>query len=93
MTTNSIERTSCCRGKAGHACRSSARSRLTLTAFVAILVWVLLDLGITISVTRFGEILPLGQTFKSIRQTFEGLFSVWKSVKPTLAKKYEFGQI
>ena len=30
--------------------------------------------------------------FKSIRQTFESLFSVWISVEPPLAKKYEFGQ-
>ena len=35
------------------------------------------------SVTRFGQILPLEQTFKSIRQTFQGLFSF----EPTLAKK------
>jgi len=31
------------------------------------------------SVTRFGEISPLGQTFKNVRQTFEGLFIVWQN--------------
>ena len=31
-----------------------------------------------ISVTRFDEILPLGQTFKNPRQTIEGLFCVWQ---------------
>ena len=42
----------------------------------------------------FGEISPLGQTFKSILQTFEGLFSVWQSFEPTLAQIFmNFGQI
>ena len=29
------------------------------------------------SVTRFGEILPFRQTFKSLRQLFNGVFSIW----------------
>ena len=37
------------------------------------------------SVTRFGEISPLGQNFKKIRQNFEGLFFVWQNFVPTLA--------
>ena len=42
------------------------------------------------SVTRFGEISPLGQTFKNLRQTFEGLFCVWQNFKPTNGKFYNF---
>ena len=38
------------------------------------------------SVTRFGEISPLVQTFKYLRQTSECLLCVWQNVKPTLAK-------
>ena len=45
------------------------------------------------SVTRFGEISPLGQTFKNLRQTFEGLFCVWQNFKPSLAVFINFGQI
>jgi len=37
------------------------------------------------SVTRFGEILPLGQTIKILWQIFEGLFSVGQNFEPTLA--------
>ena len=46
-----------------------------------------------ISVTRFDEILPLGQTFKNPRQTIEGLFCVWQNIKPSLAIVIKFGQI
>ena len=35
------------------------------------------------SVTRFGEISPLGDTFQNLRQTFEGLFFVWQNFEPT----------
>ena len=42
------------------------------------------------SVTRFGEILLLGQTFKNLLQTFEGLFSVWQNFEPTLATFDQF---
>ena len=45
------------------------------------------------SVTRFGEILALGQTFKNLRQTFEGLFCVWQNVRPTLEIFINFWQI
>ena len=45
------------------------------------------------SVTRLGEILPLGQTFKNLRQIFEGLFGAWKIFEPTLANSaYIFGK-
>ena len=40
---------------------------------------------IKISVTRFGEIPPLWQNLKTLRQFFEGLFSVGQNFKPTLA--------
>ena len=41
--------------------------------------------NLILSVTRFGKILPLEQTFKNPRQTFGGLFLVWLNCKPTLA--------
>ena len=50
--------------------------------------------NIMLSVTRLGKILPLGQTFKNICQTFEGLYSVWQNFEPTFAKMVlTFGQI
>ena len=50
--------------------------------------------NIMLSVTRLGKILPLGQTFKNLWQTFEGLYSVWKNFEPTFAKMVlTFGQI
>ena len=45
------------------------------------------------SVTRFGEILTLGQTLKNLRQTFKGLFCVWQNFKHTLIILMNFGQI
>ena len=36
------------------------------------------------SVTRFGEILPLGQHFINLGQIVESLFSVWQIFEPTL---------
>ena len=45
------------------------------------------------SVTRFGKISPLGQTFKKFERTFQGLFFVWQNFKPTLAMYFNFGQI
>ena len=36
------------------------------------------------SVTRMGEILPLWQNFKTLWQSFEGLFSIWQTFEPTL---------
>ena len=38
-----------------------------------------------LSVTRFGEISPLGPTLKNLWQIFEGLFSVCPNFEPTLA--------
>ena len=50
--------------------------------------------NIMLSVTRLGKILPLGQTFKNLWQTFEGLYSVWQNFEPTFAKMVlTFGQI
>ena len=40
---------------------------------------------------RFGEISPPGQHFMNICQMVEGLFSVWQTFKPTLAKLLSFG--
>ena len=37
------------------------------------------------SVTRFGEILPFCQNLQSLGQLFEGLFTIWKNLGPTLA--------
>ena len=37
------------------------------------------------SVTRFGKILPLSQTFKRLWQNLIALFSIWQNVEPTLA--------
>ena len=46
-----------------------------------------------ISVTRFGEISPLCQTFKSLWVIFlDVLFSIWQTFVPTLAF-YAIGQI
>ena len=39
--------------------------------------------------TRFGEISQLGQTFKCLRRTFEGLLSIWQNFEPTWGKNYE----
>ena len=39
------------------------------------------------SANRFGEIPPLLQNFKTLRQFFEGLVSVWQNFEPTLAKR------
>ena len=36
-----------------------------------------------VSVIRFVEISPLGQTFKNIWQIFQGLVSVWQNFEPT----------
>ena len=51
------------------------------------------------SVTRFGIILSLWQSFKNLSQTFkklwqpfEGLFCVWQNFKPTFAIFIKFGQ-
>ena len=41
----------------------------------------------------FGEISPLGQTFKNLRQIFESVFCVWRNFKPTLAIFINLGQI
>ena len=41
--------------------------------------------GLEISVTRFGEILPLWQIIKCLWQFYEGLFSIWEKLLPTLA--------
>ena len=35
------------------------------------------------SETRFDEILPKLKNFKSLWQTFEGLFLIWQNVEPT----------
>ena len=37
------------------------------------------------SVTRFGEILALGQIFKSLHSFFQVLFSIWPNFELTLA--------
>ena len=37
------------------------------------------------SVTRFGKILPLSQTFKRLWQNINALYSIWQNVEPTLA--------
>ena len=44
------------------------------------------------SVTRFGEISPLWQTFLSLWLFSDGLFSIWQTFKPTLAMWCAFGQ-
>ena len=44
------------------------------------------------SVTRFGEISPLWQNFKSLGNFLNGLFSIWQTFVPTLAF-YATGQI
>ena len=46
-----------------------------------------------ISVTRFGEILPLWQNFKSLWLFFEGLFCIWQTLEPNWANVFEIGQI
>ena len=38
-----------------------------------------------ISVTRFGEISPFWQNLQSLGQFFEGLFTIWENLGPTLA--------
>ena len=38
------------------------------------------------SVTRFGEILPLGQMFTCLWQIFDSLFLIWQNAEPTLVK-------
>ena len=40
------------------------------------------------SVTRFGEISPLGQTFKNLRQNIVGLYFVLQNFEPILAIFY-----
>ena len=44
-----------------------------------------LSFRVSISVTRFGEISPLWQKFKTFWLSLEGLFSIWQNFKPTLA--------
>ena len=44
------------------------------------------------SVTRLGEISPLGQHYMNLCQMVEGLFRVWQFFKPNLAKLLCFGQ-
>ena len=43
-------------------------------------------LNLVTSVTRFGEISPLGQHFMNVYQMVEGLFCVWQILEHTLAK-------
>ena len=43
--------------------------------------------------TRFGQISPPWQIFKSIEQFLEDLFIIWLNFHPTLAKLYAIGQI
>ena len=45
------------------------------------------------SVTRFGEISPLWQTFTSIWQNFDSFFLIWQNAEPTLAICDIFGLI
>ena len=40
---------------------------------------------ISISVARFGEILPLWLKFAGLDQNFDGLFLIWQNAKATLA--------
>ena len=42
-------------------------------------------LYISSSVTRLGEILPLWQKIKFLWQFYEGLFSIWQKLLPTVA--------
>ena len=44
------------------------------------------------SVTRFGEISPLWHNLKNIGYIFEGSFSIWQNVDPTVTKKLIFGK-
>ena len=39
-----------------------------------------------ISVTRFGEISPIGQDFKSLWQNFKCLICIWQNYEPNLAQ-------
>ena len=45
-----------------------------------------------ISVTRFGEILPLWQNFKSLWLFFEGLFCIGQNIEPNWANFNDIGQ-
>ena len=42
------------------------------------------------SVTGLSEILPLWHNFKSLGQSFEGLFSIWKKFDPTVARMFYY---
>ena len=46
-----------------------------------------------ISVTRFGEILPLWQNFESLWLLFEGLFCIGQNFEPNWAHFKDIGQI
>ena len=48
------------------------------------------DIGLRISVTKFGEISPLWQNDMNLRQVGEGLFSVWQNFGHTLANMVLF---
>ena len=45
--------------------------------------------GLVTSVTRFGEISPLWQTFKSLWQLLKDFFNNWQQFELTLTKQIE----
>ena len=63
-----------------------------LTA-LAVIKWRYKDSFMWSSVTRLGEIAPLGQTFKNLRQTFDLVFLVFGKNFNPLGQKMNFGQI
>ena len=47
----------------------------------------------SVSVTRFGEMLPLWQKFTSLWQIFDCLFLIWQNAEPTFANLWHYWAI
>ena len=80
--------------KSGHTGPNDFREQFSSSdeeSLMSLAIKVVIRSGsVTASVTRFGEISQLGQTFNNLRQHFEGLFLVLQNFEPTLAIFYKY---